>query len=201
MVDTLLQKLEKAARTRQLDKNSKESLEWFRKNARKTIGREQAQTLLIKQQERAQQIGKRPPIGKMFTYAYDPKHKDTLPYYDRFPLGFYIGPAKGGFYLINLHYLSPKYRAVLFDALLNVTNDPRYTENTKLKITYSLLSGSQKFRYFKPCFKHYLVNHLETRVVEIPYDEWEAALFLPTAEFEGASASQVWSDSALGVNK
>lgn len=201
MTETLLQKLEKAARNRQLDKNSKESLEWFRKNARKTIGREQAQTLLIQQQKRAQNIGKRPPIGKMYTYAYDPKHKETLPYYDRFPLGFYVGPARGGFYLVNLHYLSPKYRAILFDALLSVTNDPRYAENKKLKITYDLLSGSQKFRYFKPCFKHYLAKQLETRIVEIPFTEWEAALFLPTADFEGASANQVWSDSALGVNK
>ena len=200
MADTLLQKLEKAARARKLEKNSEESIEWFRVNARKAVGRERAQTLLIQQQKRAQNIGKRPAIGRMFTFGYDPKHKDTLPYYDRFPLGFYIGPAKGGFYLLNLHYLSPKYRAILFDSLLDITNNPRYAHNKKLKITYDLLNGSQKFRYFKPCFKHYLGKQLESRVVEIPNEEWEAALFLPTADFVGASATQIWSDSALGVN-
>ena len=200
MADTLLQKLTKAAQARQLEKNSKDSLDWFQTNARKIVGRERAQTLLMKQQPKAQDIGKKAPIGKMFSYAYDPLHKDTLPYYDRFPLGFYIGPAKGGFYLINLHYLSPKFRAILFDALMDITNNPRYADTTKLKITYDLLSGSQKFRYFKPCFKHYLARQLDSRIVEIPYEEWEAALFLPTADFEGASATQIWSDSVLGVN-
>ena len=125
--ETLLQKLNKAALLRQLETNSKDSVKWFMKNARYVAGRDKAQTLLIKQQEKAKNIGKVLPIGQMFTYAYDPKHADTLPYFDRFPLIFYVGPAKGGFYGINLHYLPPKARAILFDALIKITNNPADT--------------------------------------------------------------------------
>src|SRR5580693_539959 len=164
---TLLQKLEDQARARGLEKHSEESLEWFRKNAGRLVGRASAQRQVIQQQPYAKGIGRTVPIGKMFTYAYNPKWKDTLPYYDRFPLGFYVGPAKGGFYMLNLHYLPPKARAILFDALLDLQNNPKYTERTKLKLTYRILVSSQKYRLFKPCFKHYLVTHLKTRVVEI----------------------------------
>ena len=199
--ETMLQKLNRTAKQRGIEKNSEDSIEWFKDNARKAVGRERAQTNLLDQQKKARNVGKIQPLGKMFTYAYDPKWKDTLPYYDRFPLGFYLGPAKGGFYMINLHYLSPHYRAVMFDALMEIASSPKYSEKNKLKITYGILKGSEKLSMYKPCFKHYLVAHLRSKVVEIPYAEWEAALFLPTADFAKASASQVWSDSILGMDK
>lgn len=196
--DTLLQKLEQAARQRNLGRNSTESIKWFMRNA-KLIGREKAQQLVLKEQPKARGIGKDIPIGKMFTFAYDPKHKDTLPYFDRFPLGFYVGPAPSGFYMINLHYLSPKHRAILFDELLKIVNSPGNTGGRKVRLTYDLLNGTRKFKLFRPAFKHYLAKQLDSRVVSIPYEEWEAALFLPLAEFKGATAAQVWSDSILGL--
>jgi hypothetical protein len=33
--------------------------------------------------------------GKMYFYYYDPKHKETLPYYDRFPLVLPFSKQKG----------------------------------------------------------------------------------------------------------
>lgn len=197
--ETLLQKLNKAALLRQLETNSKDSVKWFMRNARYVAGRDKVQTLLIKQQQKATGIGKVLPIGQMYCYAYDPKHADTLPYFDRFPLIFYVGPAKGGFYGINLHYLPPKARAILFDALIKITNNPVDTAMKKVKLTYDLLNASKKYKLFKPCFKHYLASQLQTRVVKIPYEEWGAALYLPTAQFEKANPNKVWSDSMLGV--
>jgi hypothetical protein len=43
--------------------------------------------------------------GEMYLFAYDPKTKEDLPYYDRFPLVFPFRKVKGGFYGINMHYL------------------------------------------------------------------------------------------------
>jgi hypothetical protein len=62
-------------------------------------------------------------IGKMYTFFYDPKHKETLPYYDLFPLIFVVGPAAGGFLGINLHYLPPVLRAKLMDSLYQILNN------------------------------------------------------------------------------
>jgi hypothetical protein len=200
---TLLQRLEDAARLRKLQTNSKESVQWFMKHARFVAGggRDGIQNLLIKEQEKLNNPGGNTPIGKMYTYAYSALHADTLKYWDRFPLIFYVGPAKGGFYGINLHYCPPKARAILFDALMSVVNNTKVQQNKKLAISYQILKDAEKFKIFKPCFKHYLVSQLQTRVVEIPYEQWATALFLPTAQFEGAANSKVWSDTMLGVNK
>ena len=66
-------------------------------------------------------------------------------------------------------------------------------------MTYKLLKSSQKFKLFKPCFKHYLSRQMETRIVEIESEEWAPALFLPTADFGPVAQSKVWSDSVLGL--
>ena len=64
-------------------------------------------------------------------YFYDPKTKDTLPYYDRFPLTIMVGPAPKGFYGLNLHYLPLDIRARFLDSLLDTINNKRYDETTQ----------------------------------------------------------------------
>jgi len=134
-------------------------------------------------------------IGSMNMFYYDPKTKATLPYYDRFPCSIIVGPAPGGFYGINLHYLPLYPRFLLLERLLDFANNKAFTESTKIKVTYDLLKGSSKHRAFQPCFKHYLNNHVKSHFAMIPAKEWEIAAGLPTQQFKGASASTVWSDS------
>jgi hypothetical protein len=43
-------------------------------------------------------------IGRMYFYYYDPKTKDTLPYYDKFPLVIPIERYSDGFLGLNLHF-------------------------------------------------------------------------------------------------
>jgi len=171
--------------------NTKESLDWFRKQLR-SMKRVSRQGLL---KDPEVQLAKRVLPGRMYMYFYDPKHKKTLPYYDRFPLIFMVGPAKDGFYGINLHYLPPKLRASLMDNLYDIASDRRYDEGTKLRIKYSLLNGASKYRYFKPTFKHYLNAHVNSKFVKIDSSEWDIALFLPTERFEKAGKSRVFADS------
>ena len=131
----------------------------------------------------------------MYHFMYDPKTKKDLPYYDRFPLIFMVKAAKGGFYGINLHYLPPALRAKLMDSLYDITNNKRYDDTTKLKITYDVLNSASKYKYFKPTFKHYLTAHVRSKFMEINADEWDTALFLPTERFEKAKKTKVWADS------
>lgn len=133
--------------------------------------------------------------GEMYTFAYDPKHKETLPYYDRFPLIFPINKAKDGFLGINFHYLPPTMRAQLMDALYSITNNKKYDESTRLRISYDLLNKASKFRFFKPAIKHYLANQVRSKLIYINPSEWDVALFLPTARFVGASKQKVYADS------
>ena len=106
-----------------------------------------------------------------------------------------VSVAPGGFYGINLHYLPPQLRARLMDSLYDITNNTKYDESTKLKITYDVLNSASKFRFFKPTFKHYLNSQVRSKFIEINSTEWDSALFLPTERFMKAKKTKVWSDS------
>jgi len=195
-MSNLFQKLELEAFRKGISPRTRESREWFRRRVQRLtrVNRNQ----LINEPE----VTKRAThsYGGMFMYFYDPKHKDKLPYYDRFPLTIPVEPAKGGFRGINLHYLPPVLRAKFLDALLNITNNKKYDESTKFNLTYDLLNGSRNTRYFKPCFKHYLLDHVKSRFAEVPAPEWEIATFLPTAQWEKSSAGRIYSDSRKIAN-
>lgn len=134
-------------------------------------------------------------IGKMFFYKYDPKHKETLPYYDIFPLILMVKPLEDGWQGLNLHYLPPKQREILIYRLMVTLSDTRLDNHTRLKINYDLLKGVSKFRYFEPCFKRYLVDHVKSNVRPIPIRHWAKAILLPVAKFKKASITTVWADS------
>ena len=137
----------------------------------------------------------RTTLGKMYFFNYDPKNKATLPYLDRFPLIFKVQNSPAGFEGLNLHYLPPILRAKFLDALLDITNNKKYDQSTKFNATYSVLKKAAKFKYFKPCVKHYLSQHVKSRFAKVNPPEWEIATFLPTADFAKASRSTVYTDS------
>jgi len=139
-------------------------------------------------------------IGDMYLFGYDAKHKATLPYYDRFPLVFPIGPAAGGFLGLNMHYLPPMLRDQLMDALYSTATNKRLDQSTSLRISYDILNAASKFRAFKPTVKHYLDKQVRTKFVYIEPSEWDIALFLPTANFVGAGKNKVYADSRKIIN-
>lgn len=136
-----------------------------------------------------------PLVGQMYMFYYDAKHKATLPYFDRFPLIFPYKKVKGGFMGLNLHYLPLQYRAKLMDALYETANNDKYDESTRLNLSYSILNNASKFKYFKPCIKHYLTGQVKSRFLYVYPSEWDIALFLPLERFEGANKSTVYADS------
>ena len=194
-MSNIFQKLELAAFRNQITPRTKESREWFMNKA-KTMRGINRENLM---QEDPLTRGSRRIIGSMQMFYYDPKHKETLPYYDRFPLSIIIKPAKGGFLGMNLHYLPPILRAQFLDALMdNVTS--KNSEDAKFKITTRLLAGTTELEYYKPCIKHYLTAHVKSKFAEVKAPEWEIATFLPTAIFEKASKQKIYSDSRKKIN-
>ena len=179
---------------------SKEAIEWFRKNIRKTtqintnrLMREEADKLVNSWSS----VG----IGKMYFVHYDPKHKKTLPYYDTFPIIIPIQRYSDGILSLNAHYLPPILRAKLLDALYDTLNNDRFDEKTKLIISYHILKSAAKHKYFKPCIKRYLGKHFRSRFLKIDPKDWTSAVFLPTENFSKASKTTVWNDSADMIDK
>jgi hypothetical protein len=134
-------------------------------------------------------------IGKMYFYFYDPKTKDTLPYYDRFPLVIPIETYKDGFLGLNLHYIHPKQRLILLDKLSETATNNNFDSKTKLRVSYSYLAGASRAFEATPCIKRYLYTHIQSRFLEITADEWDIAALLPVETFVGATTSKVYADS------
>ena len=134
-------------------------------------------------------------IGKMYFYFYDPKTKDSMPYYDQFPLVIPIERYNDGFLGLNLHYIHPKHRMILLDKLSDTTSNDTYDDKTKFKINYRYLSAASRIFEATPCIKRYLFTQIESRFLEITADEWDIAAMLPVESFVGATTSKVYADS------
>lgn len=181
------------------EKNAMASLAWFRRNAKRMFG---ATPEKLVRSEELKSVS-RTLSGQMYMYGYDPKLKETLPYYDTFPLIIMVGPAKGGFYGINLHYLDLRRRAKLFDGLMTrrLKESPD-GELARFLISYRNLSNAGgNVKFFVPCWKHYLTKKIGTNIVNVPSKYWESALFLPTERFQKKPKQRVWRESKKIISR
>lgn len=123
-------------------------------------------------------------IGRLYFFAYDPKWKDILPMYDKFPMVFPIERYPDGFLGLNLHYLDYGERVYLLGLLSSYASNKMMTPTTRLKLSYDLLSRSKTLAsHMKPCIKRYLFQHVRSRFIEITPDEWDMAMELPVEQF------------------
>lgn len=133
--------------------------------------------------------------GRMYMFAYDPKYKKTLPYYDVFPLVFPFARTKNGFLGLNMHYLPYPLRIMLMDRLMNYASDKNMDEMTKIRYSWATIARTARFNIAKPCVKEYLMDHVKSQFRLVPAKDWFTALMLPVEGFQKASTTKVWADS------
>jgi hypothetical protein len=149
---------------------------WFIGKARSAAGYRRN---IVNNQDRTRGIT---VIGKMYFFYYDPKHKKTLPLYDKFPLVFPIERYADGFLGINLHYLSIGERSALLSKLQTYRSNNKMNETTKLRLSYDLLQSTRSLASAtRPCIKRYLFSHVRSPFVEVTANEWDMAAQLPVA--------------------
>lgn len=154
-------------------------MDWFRGKARTAAG---FRTKIIR--DNPGRSRNSTVIGRMYAYWYDPKWKDVLPIYDRFPLVFPIERYNNGFLGINLHYLSVNERLQLLTQLRKYRSSKTLTPTSRLKLSYELLSSTAKLKGLtNPCIKRYLWAHVQSQFVEITPDEWDKVVALPIELF------------------
>ena len=192
---SLFDTLQAGAQRAGIMQQTKQSKNWFRKQVN-ALGDVSPRKLL---KDDALEPSSKEIAGNMYMYFYDPKHKKTLPYYDRFPLVIMVEPAPGGFYGLNLHYLAPGVRARFLDALMD-TAPKNIKDTSRLKLRYDLLQSTKKFKEFQPCFKHYLNSQIKGQPVRVPMSEWEIAIFLPVEQFAKVKKESVWRYSRKQYN-
>lgn len=138
--------------------------------------------------------------GNMYMFFYDAKNKDTLEYWDRFPLLLPYKKTPQGFMGLNLHYLPYQMRVQLLDRLSYFKTNNKMDETTKLKYSWELISGTSKYKAAEPCIKQYLNGHVKSSFKKIPAQDWATAMMLPVESFVGANKQAVWQDSKRIIN-
>jgi hypothetical protein len=176
-------------------KNVADARQWFRDAAMQVSSVNTKQVIATADPSAIFQSLSANSIGKMYCFFYDPKHKKTLPYYDRFPIIFPIEFNNGSMLGINLHYLPPVIRAQLMDALFSTANNDKYNKTTKLGLSYSILKGASLGDLFKPCVKRYLFSHVRSKFMYVSPERWDMAALLPMERFVKASKDKVWAES------
>ncbi|CAL1777748.1 DNA end protector protein [Acinetobacter phage vB_AbaM_PhT2] len=142
----------------------------------------------------------RPQPGKLYAFIYDAKHKDKLPFWDKYPLIIFLGTSRSKvagttlFHGLNLHYIPPKARQQFLEELLkSYSSTKTITNNTVLKVDWSKVKG---FNGADLMIKAYLPAHVKGRFVEIKPADWGNVVLMPLQQFVSQgkrfAASKVW---------
>jgi len=142
-------------------------------------GTNQSYTQLLKylSQQGVLRVPNRFLPGQMVFFKYKPQDTRFVfsgnPY-DLFPLVIITDVHREGFEGINIHFLSKRWRKDLFSAIENflpkrISGDPSLT---RLGTTYERLGGSRKFKFFKPCYRRYVISGFRKRPILIPSEFW-----------------------------
>jgi hypothetical protein len=142
-------------------------------------------------------------LGRLFIFFYNPKWKDddnVLPYYDRVPLIMLLDIRKNGRILgLNFHYLPPRHRAILMDAINDNEIRNRYRQDRRLRMSYQILQRAVRGNpLYRNCIKEYIVsegNYLRSPFVQIPSEDWDVVLFMPFERFVKKDRHYVWRES------
>ena len=191
---SLAQKLSAA----ELQAMSRESYNWLIKKVAELRGVSNIASSLAKEKKR---VVSRFKVGGLYYFYYDPKTKAELPYYDKFPLALILDVKPDGFLALNLHYLPLRYRLAFLDKLMDYASLDDAGDIKRIRITYDILTASRSLREFKPCIKHYLYGHVQSKILAVQPNEWEIAVHLPIQQFKKASPEEVWQESIEQIRK
>tara|TARA_R110000764_G_scaffold118457_2_gene205989 strand:- start:217 stop:870 length:654 start_codon:yes stop_codon:yes gene_type:complete len=144
--------------------------------------------------------------GRMYMMRYNPIHKNTLPYYDMFPVFFCMDVQDKYFSGMNLHYLPPLYRAELMDALYPFVVAPNVkgvdvgtTIRTKInpRVDYEFMKKRRSMMSFKPTWKRYNKKNVIGNYMYVPPIAWDTVMMMPLQRFRKAGINKVWRDSLI----
>lgn len=176
-----------------LEDASKKSRAWFSQQVLLLRGQRITPDKVMR--GNTQQLKQQIYPGFLYMFAYDPKYKETLPYYDRFPLVFPYARFQGGFIGLNMHYLPYAMRITLLDRLMTFANNDKMDQTTKIKYSWQLIDGASRYNLAKPCIKQYLMDHVQSPFRKVESKDWATAMMLPVEQFTKATREQVWTDS------
>lgn len=121
--------------------------------------------------------------GSLYMFRYSPKHKDTLPIYDTFPLVFPL--RKHGAYMtgLNIHYMPVEARVAMLGILMEYTNTKTLSDSTRLRLSWNVIQSFSQLEPLQDCIKMYLMTHVQSNFTRIDPENWVTAARLPLENF------------------
>jgi len=183
-------------RPEEIETRSIDSLQWFQTNVRDI---RRTPSSLMKEN---QNFVTRFELGKMYMFMYEAKRKDKLKYYDYFPVTICLKRYSTGFLGVNLHYLSPKYRALLMDGLYEFYRE--IEDESYFQIKYPTIKSVSKLRWAKPCLKQYQYPYIDSRIVEVRPEHMDMVVMLPSQQFRSkgtkTNANDIYRESIRKIS-
>lgn len=161
--------------TQNMISSGKEAAQWYKEKTKGLYDRDQNK--LFKKTSL-------PTVGQIYLFAYDPKLKSKLPFYDAYPLVIPIEYYNDGFLGLNLHYLPPMARISLLEKLMTISNQDKYDEKTKLSVSYDVLRYAARNTNYKVCLKRYLFGHVRSSYHEVNPTDWKKVIVMPLQKWE-----------------
>ena len=162
-------------RPEEIEERTIDSLQWFQTNVRDI--RRTPSSIMKENQNFVTRI----ELGKMYMFMYEAKRKDKLKYYDYFPVTICLKRYSTGFMGVNLHYLAPKYRALLMDGLYEFYRE--IEDDSYFQVKYPTIKSVSKLRWAKPCIKQYQYPYIDSRIVEVQPEHMDMVVMLPSQKF------------------
>ena len=153
----------------------RKSVDWYRKNVADLSNRITAAALM-----RSGKLNGIPSKGRLNFFFYDPKYKQVLPLYDRFPLVLPLETIPGGFMGLNFHYIRPVQRINLLNNLQRYASGGMKS-TTRIDASYD---GIKNVSIARNTIKKYLYGHVRSSFLRVDFDEAALAVMLPVQQFK-----------------
>jgi hypothetical protein len=169
---------------------TQDALTWFRDRISKDLKPDQASLLDTTLYGKKTGTENAQLIGKMYFYEYKAETAGwkELGVYDRYPLVFFFasGKTKDGKLILtglNMHYLTGKERQLLLWELLKAKSSNVLRPQSRLKLTWEIIKGVSDSKLYERAVHSYRLDRLQTKLVEIPANDWSVVTFLRTEKW------------------
>jgi hypothetical protein len=129
-------------------------------------------------------------LGKLYLFKYKAENAGDMEtgLYDAYPMVFFFNltktkEGKSVLWGLNMHYLAPKERGILYRELMKMKSTKGWTPNTKLKAQWGLIKTVCSSGLAEHAVHAYRIDRIQSRMIEIPASDWIVAVFLQIGKF------------------
>ena len=187
----------------------KNALQWFSNKIKSLRKKDKVgKDIDITKVKSLKDFSKKMHLGFIYTLAYDPKLKETLPFYDKVPLFCPIKILPDRILALNFHFLPPKQREAFLNEYYNslLSSAEKYGYEDLNDVPESQLSAwcqdiitdvylmatSSPGNYLRACVRTYLYSHILSRISPIDINEWDDVANTILPKFAKKSSSEIY---------